>query len=137
MTEALLSAPPASLEMQGVSAVPRTCLAETINSEPGSSGQDHGAPACCYLQAQGQWTGRGIGNWNLASPGAGTPLSVTWRLLSSWTSIPPPPFGPRSAQARCALAVPPLPFCPQGTTGIVVLFWEANLSSSLTSSFMV
>lgn len=93
---------------RGLSGPSDTCAAAAIHSEPEPSAQNQRSLACRCLLAPGQCTRCVVGNRGRASFGARTPLSVTWRLLSSWTVAPPPPplFSPRLAQALCALAQP-------------------------------
>nr|XP_012416043.1 PREDICTED: uncharacterized protein LOC105757161 [Odobenus rosmarus divergens] len=79
-------------------------------------GQTPSVLACCCLLAPGQvlW----VKNQSRAAPGVTTPLTVTWRRFSSWPPAPPPPSGPRPAQARRALSCPAPSTLWRGTTGI-------------------
>ena len=85
----------------------------------------------CRHRVSGRGVGSGTGIWRRQEPGAHCHMETPQQLdLDTSASL-------RPSICASALPAPPLPLCPQGTTGIVVLFWGANLSSSLTSSFMV
>lgn len=78
----------------------------------GGTAKHQTSSACCCLLAPGHCPGLGVENQSRAAPGAGTQLSVTWRLFSSWTAASPPPSGPWA----CASAVSPLPSRPFHST---------------------